>query len=200
MRYQIIGSPKTRTFRVLWMFEELGVEYELVRERPRSEAVLRYNPGGKVPVLLADDEPILDSVAILQYLADSFGRFTHKAGTIERARQDSFTQFAVDDLETPCWNHAKHSFILPEELRCEAAKPAFKYEFDNAQAVLEARLGDRPFVTGNDFTVPDLVIGHIAGWAKNNDYDWRPGPVARYFERLRSRPAFAEAWKIREMA
>lgn len=196
--YTLIGSPKTRAFRVLWMLEELGFEYEMRPEAPQSEAIRELNPSGKVPALLVDGETLLDSVAIIQYLADRFDKFTYPAGSIERAHQDGFTQFALDELEGPCWNFAKHSFILPKDLRTPEAKPAFRYDFEKSLEVFEKRLGDRKYVMGDKFTVADLVIGHIAGWARNCKFDWPQGTVGDYFERVRTRPAFLAAWEIRE--
>ena len=58
----------------------------------------------------------------IQYLADKHGKMTFKPGTIDRAHQDSFTQFAVDDVESPLWFAAKHSFALPEEYRVADVK------------------------------------------------------------------------------
>ncbi|MCB1449787.1 MAG: glutathione S-transferase family protein [Nitratireductor sp.] len=196
--YKLIGSPTTRAFRVLWMLEELGVAYELERAGPRSEAILAVNPAGKVPALLADGEAIIDSVAIIQFLADRHGRFTFPAGSIKRAQQDSFTQFACDDLDGACWNYAKHSFILPEALRVPEAKPAFAHDFAKAMSAFEQRLGDRQFVMGDEFTVPDLLIAHTAGWAKSCKFPWPEGKVTDYFERVRARPAFLKAMEIRE--
>ncbi len=65
-------------------------------------------------------DAVFDSVAICQFLADRHGHLTFKAGTIERAHQDSFTQFAVDDIESALWTAAKHTFVLPEEYRVPA--------------------------------------------------------------------------------
>ena len=196
--YTLIGSPTTRAFRVLWMLEELGVAYDLVRAGPRSEAILAVNPGGKVPALMVDGETVIDSVAIIQFLADRHGRFTFPAGTIERAQQDSFTQFACDDMDSACWNYAKHSFILPEELRVQEAKPSFAHDFARGMEAFEKRLGDRQYVMGDEFTVPDLLIAHTAGWAKACRFPWPEGKVSAYFERVRSRPAFLKAVEIRE--
>lgn len=196
--YKLIGSPKTRAFRVLWMLEELGVPYELDPVAPRSAGIRQFNPSGKVPALLVDGEAILDSVAIIQFLADRHGQFTFSAGTLERARQDSFTQFAVDEVEGACWNHAKHSFVLPEELRSATAKPAFAHEFRSAMKTFEERLGDNAYAMGETFTVPDLIIGHVAGWALNCGYEWPADRLTDYFERVRSRPAFLRAIEIRE--
>ena len=97
--YTLIGTPKARPFRVLWMMEELGVEYDVLPLSPTNkEAMAEYNPTGKVPALKDGDDIIIDSVAIMQYLADKHGGLTFQAGTIERAKQDSFTQFICDEI------------------------------------------------------------------------------------------------------
>ena len=198
MSLKVIGSPTTRAFRVIWMMEELGEPYEIVPAKPQSETLRNYNPSGKAPVLIDDQLVLRDSTAILQYLADKFGRFTFPANTPERALQDSLTFFALDEIEGPCWNHIKHSFVLPEDRRCDTAKPTFKYEFERGQKALEARLGDGKFAMGDDLTIPDIIMGDVAGWAKFCGYDWRPGAVTAYFERLRSRPALRRATEIRK--
>ena len=97
------------------------------------------------------------------------------------------------------WYGAKNSFILPEELRSETAIKACKYEFDRAMGFLEQRLGDRQFVMGDEFSVPDLLLGHCAGWAVNGmKWEIPAGPVAAYVERVRSRPAHLKALEIRD--
>ncbi len=197
--YKLIGSPKTRAIRVVWMLEELGLDYEIDPVAPRSDAACAVNPSGKVPVLQVDDEMIIDSVAICQYLADKHGKFTYPTGTIKRAQQDSWTMFALDDLESALWFNAKNTFILPEDLRSETAQKACKYDFDRAMGVLQTRLGSKTYVMGADFTVPDLVLGHCAGWAVNGAHWEIPaGPVRDYFERVRSRPACVRALETRE--
>ena len=126
--YQLIGSPRTRAIRVIWMFEEIGVDYELVPAGPHTGDVNALNPSGKVPVLKVDGTAIIDSVAICQFLADRHGKFTYPAGTIERALQDSWTHFAIDEIDGALWVNAKHGFILPEELRSETAQKASKHD------------------------------------------------------------------------
>lgn len=189
--YTVIGTPQTRTFRVLWMLEELGEPYRLEVKPPRDPAVTALNPSGKVPVLIDDGAPVLDSVAICQYLADKHGRFTAPAGTIDRAQQDSFTQFAVDDVESPLWVAAKHTFVLPEAYRVADVKRACRYDFDRALSALSARLGEKRHVMGEDFTVPDLILGHCLAWAQTIRWPLPEGTITAYFERLQSRPAFA---------
>lgn len=184
---------------MLWMLEELGVDYEIDPISPRSPEAAAYNPSAKVPMLQVGDDVIIDSVAIIQFLADKHGQFTAPAGSIERAYQDSWTQFAVDEIESALWFNAKNSFILPEELRNQTARDACKYEFDRGLKFLETRLGDKKYVMGDAFTVPDVILGHCAGWAVNGaKWDIPPGPVADYFERVRGRAAHLRAIEIRD--
>jgi glutathione S-transferase len=197
--YKLIGSAKSRAFRVMWMLEELGEAYEQDSAAPRSPEALALNPSAKVPAFMDGDDVILDSVAICQYLADKHNRFTHTAGTLERARQDSFTHLALDELDGALWWAAKNSFVLPEDLRSDKAAAACEYDYMRGLGHLEARLGDNEFVTGDEFTVPDLIIGHCMGWGINA-MKWEPpkGPLRDYLERLRERPAFKAAWAKRE--
>lgn len=197
--YKLIGSAKSRALRVMWMLEELDEAYEHDSAAPRSPEALAVNPSAKVPAFMDGDDLILDSVAICQYLADKHGKCTHKAGTIERAKQDSFTHLALDELDGALWWAAKNSFVLPEDLRSDKAAAACEYDYRRGLGHLEARLGDNQFVTGDEFTVPDLIIGHCMGWGINV-MKWIPpkGPLRDYLARLRERPAFKAAWARRE--
>ena len=199
--YTLIGSPKTRGFRVMWMLEELGQEYELLNCAPRSEEILSVNPSGKVPAFKDGETVILDSVAACQYLADKHGACTFAAGTPDRARQDSFTHFALDEMDGILWTNARHSFILPEEERVDAVKDTCKWEFERSMGFLAARLGGDEYVMGDTFTVPDLILGHCAGWVMNTPgWELPGGKLGEYFERCSSRDAFAKAWEKREAA
>ncbi len=197
--YTLIGSPKTRGFRVLWMFEELGVDYEVNPTGPHTDDILAVNPSGKVPALKSGNDFIIDSTAICQHLADKHAKLTCPAGSIERAQQDSWTHFALDDMDSVLWFNAKNTFVLPENLRSETAQQACKYDFDRALQTLAKRLGSNTYVMGDEFTVPDLLLGHCAGWATNGaGWEIPAGTAADYFERVRSRPAFLRAMERRE--
>jgi glutathione S-transferase len=191
--YTVIGSPKTRAFRVMWMLEELGQTYEIDPTPPRDKKLEAINPSLKVPILKDADDYVIDSVAICQYLADKHQRLTFSAGTIARAHQDSFTQFAVDDVESALWQAAKHTFALPTEYRVEDAKRACVFDFGRAMKALSARLGDKTYVMGDTFTVPDLLLGHCAGWAKAMGWTLPDGNVGDYFAHIAARPAYLAA-------
>ena len=191
--YRVIGTLGTRALRLISALEELGLPYRLEEAAPASAEARAYNPSGKVPVLIAEGVALTDSVAIVQFLADRHGGLTWPAGSLERGRQDGFTQFAVDEVDGPLWTAAKHSFALPEALRMPAVKATARAEFARAMAILAKRLGGNVFVTGDRFTVPDLILGHCAGWAVAARFALPEGPVGTYLERVRARPALRRA-------
>lgn len=188
--YKIVGFPRTRAMRVIWLLEELGEAYELDPAMPHSDRVKALNPTGKVPVLIDGDEVLTESIAICAYLADKHGRFAYPAGTLERARQDSFTQFGVDVLEGALWTAAKNSFIHPEDVRVPAVKDVCRMEFARGLKTLEQRLGDGPYAMGDTFTIADILLGSCLGWASSAKFELpAEGPVHAYFNRLMDRPA-----------
>lgn len=191
--YTVIGGTKSRTLRVLWMLEELGEPYTHQPAPPRSAEVASLNPTGKIPVLIDDGTPITDSVAIIQYLADKHGGLTYAAGTPERAQQDSLTHFLLDEFDAVLWTAARHTFVLPEELRHAAVKDSLRWEFERSQKILVERMGDGPFLMGEMMTVPDIICTHCGNWAVAAKFPITEPKLADYLKRMRTREAFQRA-------
>ena len=193
MELKVFGSVKSRAMRVIWMLEELEVPFEHVPAGPRSADVMALNATGKVPVLLADGVPITDSTAILTFLADHFGRLTAPAGSLERARQDSMTQFLLDEFDAVLWMASRHSFVLPEHLRLPAIKDSLKWEMERSQNTLLARMGEDAFLMGAQMTVPDIILTHCLSWAIAAKFPVETPALVAYAKRMRARPAFKRA-------
>ncbi len=191
--YHLIGHPQSRTMRVAWALEELHLPYEWQPAPPRSDAVTLHNPTGKVPVLMVDEEPLTDSVAIVTFLADRHGALTHAHGTLERARQDALTNYIVAEVDAALWLAAKHSFVLPEGERVPEVKATAKAEFARALDHLVAMKNEKPYLAGEDFTVPDLILGHCAGWAVAARFPLPEGAFGHWLGELRKRPALHAA-------
>jgi glutathione S-transferase len=194
--YTVIGKANSRATRVLWILEELGLDYDHVPAAPQSEGVVSFNPAGKVPVLIEDGTPITDSTAIIQYLADKHGALTYPAGTLDRARQDSLTQFLLDEFDAALWMAARHSFVLPEELRQSAIKQSLIWEFTNSQKTLAGRMGDGPFLMGAQMTVPDVILTHCGHWAKIAKFPITDQKLGSYLARMMERPALTKIMKL----
>ena len=194
--YTVIGSLTTRAFRVVWMLEELGVEYTHLNVKPRSEEVLRYNSSGKVPVLLDGDTPIADSTAIMTYLGDKHGGLCYPTGTLERARQDAFLHQILDEIDAVLWTAARHSFVLPEEHRVPEIKPSLKWEFErNLNRLMDQMKG--PFLMGEQITLPDLILTNCAQWAEGARFPSENAKFQTYVAQMRARPAYQKTWALR---
>ena len=194
--YTVVGTARTRAARVLWLLEELALPYRHVTAAPQSAGVTVFNPAGKVPVLIVEGVSITDSTAILTFLADRHGQFTHPAGTLDRARQDSLTQFLLDEFDSALWVAARHSFILPAELRMPAIKSSLHWEFERSQRVLVQRMGDGDFLMGDMMTVPDIILGHCGAWAGLAKFPIAEPRLTEYLARLYARPAFQRAMTL----
>ncbi len=193
--YTVIGSPKTRTMRVIWMLEELGEPYEINPVPPRGDAARAFNPMAKVPSLQGPEGTISDSVAILTYLADKHGQLTHSPGTGARARQDFATQTIVSEIDAALWLAAKHSFALPEDWRVPAVKDTARKEFARGMEALEQIKGADLYLAGDQFTIADLLLSHCAGWALAAKFDLPGGSFGDWLKSLSKRPAMQAALK-----
>jgi glutathione S-transferase len=189
----LVGNTKSRAFRVLWMLEELGLDYDFQVQMPRSEEVRALNPLGKVPVLIDGAAVLTDSTAILTYLADKHGSLTFPAGSLERARQDSHTFFLLDEFDACLWTAARHSFILPEDQRVPDVKNSLRWEFERSQKHFVDRLGKGPWLMGETFTVPDIIAAHCGSWAINAKFPVTEQSFRDYIDRARNRPAYKRA-------
>lgn len=187
--YEIIGSPTSRAFRVMWMLEELGEPYEVQKEQPRSDAVMALNPSGKIPVFKDGDAVITDSTAIMTYLADKHGALTFPAGTIERARQDALTHCILDEIDAVLWTAARHSFILPKEKRVPAIKDPLMWEYARNISRLMEQM-DGPYLMGETFTLADIILAHCGSWARAAGFPTDNERFVTYIKTCRARPAF----------
>jgi glutathione S-transferase len=192
MTYHLYGGVRSRAFRVLWALEELGLPYEHTAAAPRAPEVLALNPSGKVPVLVSDGVAITDSTAIITYLADKHAFLTYPPGSVERARQDGFTQMVLDEIDSTLWTASRHSFVLPPEHRVPDIKPSLKWEFAQNCARIAAGL-DGPFLMGETFTIADIVFGHCLGWASGAKFEHGQPVLDAYLTRMRGRPAYRAA-------
>lgn len=192
MSYTVFGAVQSRTFRVIWMLEELGQSYEHRPVKPQSPEVRAISTLGKIPVLLDGSDAISDSTAILTYLADKHGDFTAKPGTVARGQQDAMSFRILDDIETQLWTAARHSFVLPEAERVPEIKDSCKTQYlRNVTQLMDEISG--PFLMGEQFTIPDIILTHNAGWALSAKFPEPPEKFAAYLKRTRARAGFKAA-------
>jgi glutathione S-transferase len=191
---KLFEFPPTRSIRVRWMLQELGVPFEAVtvnmlKGEHKSPAFLEVNPAGKLPALADDGVTLTESIAIVLYLAEKYPEkgFLPRdpAGRAEVYR---WLMFAATELEQPLWRIAHHTNIYPESKRLPAEIALARDDFKSMAAVLEQHMKARQFVAGNSVTVADFVLAYTLDWANEIQLlDDFPG-LRAYLERMYARP------------
>jgi glutathione S-transferase len=184
----------TRSIRVRWVLQELGVEFEAISTNlrageHRTPAFLAINPAGKLPVLANGEHTLTESVAIALYLAEKYPdhNFIPTDLTL-RAELYRWLFFTVTELEQPLWRISRHTALYPEESRLPAEIPLARQDFKSMAVVLENHMLDRQFVVGEQVTVADFVLAYTLDWA-NEIQVLDPFPtLVAYMERMYERP------------
>ena len=193
----------TRSLRVRWMLQELGVDFEsvtinLMAGEHRRPEFLKINPAGKLPVLVDDDLVLTESVAIVLYLAE---KYPHK-GLVptdikQRAQVNRWLLFTATELEQPLWRISRHTALYPEHLRLPAEVSLARQDFTNMAAVMEDHMQGRQFIVGETLTVADLVGAYTLDWANEvqllNDFPQLLGYIERMYARPNAPSRIAEA-------
>jgi len=186
---------------VMWAAAELGLEVERldyghVYGGTDTDAFRAMNPRGLVPVLKDGDLVVWESAAILRYLAAEYGQ----AGAFwpedarSRARVDMWAEWGKNELSQAFtvpifWSRVR----TPAAKRNEAALARAVEEFEGHLDLLAGQLEGRDFVTGLDFSVADIVIGHLLFRWFTIDVPRRARPVVEaYYQRLTGRAAYRD--------
>lgn len=200
----LYASPMSSATPVVLALAELDVPHELVHvdltagDQRRPE-FLALNPNGKVPTLVIDGKPMFEALAILQWLGDRFGVERGKwpaADTRERFEALSWSTWSYVTFGATLQRflHAT-SERLPWQGHNEAQAKLAADELQSYLALLEARLGGRSHLLGDDFSLLDLVVGSVVAYAAmcGMPTDHHPR-VAAWVERFRARDAYQKVW------
>jgi len=184
---RLYHMPGSRSTRVLWMLEEIGVPYEvtlMTREERKTAEHIGRHPLGRVPVLELDDGSLLfESAAICLQLADlrPDARLIPPPGSPARGSVYQWCLFAMTELEPPVFQ-----WMTARREGADETVPAERYH--TAAAVLNAALADREWLLGT-FSVADVICAGVAGITHRAELSLEPQRVRAYVERARARPA-----------
>ena len=185
----------SRAARVLWLLEEAGEAYEVVRY-DRTDAyrappeLAKIHPLGKAPVIVDDGFVLAESATILRYLAATragAARFQPTGDAQTVARHDEWLDYAEGTLArlvAPFFWHALKGAEVPD-----GAADAIRPHLDN----LETKLSDRPYLTGDALRLADIqILYQLAMLDLDGVLQDRPATAA-YLGRLTSAPALRRA-------
>ncbi|MEZ4279642.1 MAG: glutathione S-transferase family protein [Myxococcota bacterium] len=194
----IYHSPRSRSQRVVWLAEELGLPYrlhvlEMFSDAMKAPEYLRIHPLGKVPAIDDDGFVLWETTAILSHL---IGRYSDGALLPPReaqsgARALQWMDFGENPLTVIMGEIAAHSGPMPERSRIPALVDRGRAIAPTLVAVVEAGLEEGPYILGGAFSAADIMLGFGLGIARWLDFVNDATPRCRaYLERLERRPAY----------
>jgi len=203
----------SRSQRVLWLLEELGVEYEVKRYERDARSMLAPNslravhPLGKSPVIVDGDLTVAESGAIVEYLVDRYGhgKLVPPPGTPDRLRYTYWLHYAEGSAMPPLLlkliftqiPRAPMSALVRPIVRRIAhgiekafVDPQIKLHLD----YLEAELRKNTWFAGGDFTAADIQMSFpLEAASLRGGLDANRPKLFDFLQRIHARPAYERA-------
>ncbi len=189
----------SRSQRILWLLEELGAPYEVLRYQRNAETRLAppglkaVHPLGKSPVITDGDVTLAESGAIVDYLIRRYGHGNGRPALMPAPGSRDYEAYNE-------WLHyAEGSAMLPLMLNLYVSRlgesgallhPRIKSELANHLGYVDGALRGREYFVGNVFSGADIQMSFVGEMAKSFG---KLGPypdLAAWVGRIHARPAF----------
>ena len=180
------------------LLHETGLDHDSVRVDLRAKKLedgsdyLQINPKGAVPALQLDSGEVLtENAVILQYLGDrtNWPEVLPPLGDFRRYRVLELVNFITTEL------HKRFSYLFSQTATADM-KQLVTEELSKKLDFIDERLGDGPFLFGEDLTLPDPYLFVITGWAeKFMGLDRWPN-LRAFRQRMMERPAVRQVLQL----
>lgn len=190
----------SRSQRVLWLLEELGLPHTIKRYERNKTTMLappelkRVHPLGKSPVIEDEGRVIAETGAIVEYLVEKAdGRLGVPGHRDDALRYRHFLHYAEGSLMPPLFVKLVLSRV---PLFGKAAQRKFQPMIDVHLDYVESELAERPWFAGAEFTAADVMMSFPleAAAARADALAGRPH-IAAWLAKVHARPAYQAALK-----
>ena len=203
--YHVHGtSISSNTTKVLYVAEELGIDYEytnvnLPKGEHKSPEHLKRHPLGKLPTLTHDDKTLFESGAICRYLAAVEKSELYPQELYARAVVDQWMNFFTCHLGKHFNSYAfetvakeRYGLGTPNQ---EVASEARGF-IDKQLPIVDARLADVPYLAGANITIADLYAFAYAENGEMADVPLQSHPAFfAWYQGIKQRPSVTRAFK-----
>jgi glutathione S-transferase len=188
----------SRSQRILWLLEELGLPYEVRRYARNPRTMLapaelrRVHPLGKSPLIEHDGRVVAETGAIVDYLVElAGGRLGPPPRRDDILRYRHFLHYAEGSLMPPLLV----MLVLKRlGLLGRPARPTIQRMIDGHLDWLEGELAGRPWFAGEELTAADVMMSFPLEAARARAGLGASGPnLADWLERIHARPAYGAA-------
>jgi glutathione S-transferase len=189
-----------RSFRPLWMLEEMGLPYDLKMlpfpPRVLAKEYLALNPLGTIPLMIDGETRMTESSGICHYLGTRYGPTPLLVGADEPdfGAFLNWMYFSDATLTFPQTLVLRYTQLEPEARRNPQVAADYAKWFLGRLRAVEAATGNAETLCAGRFTAADIVIGYALRLAESIGLSKDFGPnVAAYWQRLQVRDGFKRA-------
>jgi len=201
----------SRSQRLLWLLEELGVLYDIKRYQRDPKTMLappelrQIHPLGKSPVITDGDVTLAESGAIMEYVVEKFGRgrLIPKPGTPEKLRYIYWMHFAEGSAMPPLLmklildRMMKAPLLVRPVAKAIANKVKTSFVEPNIRRQLdfmEAELGRSTWFAGDEFTAADIQMSFpLEAASARGGLDASRPKLMEFLARIHAREAYRAA-------
>jgi glutathione S-transferase len=202
----------SRSQRILWMLEELGLEYEIKKYQRDPKTMLAppelraVHPLGKSPVIQDGDAIVAESGALIEYLVGRYGTALAPApGTPGRLHYTYFLHYAEGSAMPPLLlklvfdrvGNGPAPFFVRPIARAIANKVKDSFVLPQIRqhlAFLEGELGKRTWFAGDDFSAADIQMSFpLEAAAARGGLDGQYPNLVAFLDKIHARPAYRRA-------
>lgn len=194
-------APRTRSIRVRWLLEELGLPYALKRVTfnvPQA-AFAQDTPLGKLPVIEDGDVTICESGAIVEYILERYGhgRLAPPVGSSLRGPFLQWMHFAEGTAFPPLGVIIWHTLYLRDADEISTVIASARERAASGLAFVERALAGKDYLLGSEFSAADIMMGFTLAAARVlGVLDERYPELGHYLARLETRPQFQAAVEL----
>ena len=197
---KIYHSPDSRSVRVIWLFEELGLPYELETFKlgapeTRAPEYLKVHPMGRVPALEDGDQTIFESGAIVQYVLAKYGdgALVPDVDSPEFGNYLQWLHYAEGMLMPQINILVVETIFLSEERRNQVNIDRAMKLLNRMLVAVDRHMEGRDYLAG-EFSAADVMTGHACSVSRRLAADVSGlFNLTAYIERVDSRPALKAA-------
>ncbi|KAK9807355.1 hypothetical protein WJX73_005925 [Symbiochloris irregularis] len=192
----------SRSQRIIWLLEELEVQYEIKKYKRNPETFLaqddltKLHPMGKLPVITDDGFTIAESGAIVEYLVSQYGN-----GRLKPKDKKDWVQYvfwlhhAEGSAMLPMMERFHVRGSLPPEVADKMVSSFLQPELEKELDFVEGQLSKSDYLAGDTFSACDIHMTFVLQLAEVVEKSFAPKRpnLAAFMERVQSRPAYKRA-------
>lgn len=192
----VFGGSTSRSLRVVWLLEEMGIAYRIrpvdMLSGQEDREFLEANPAGFIPVIRDGDVTMVESIAIMEYLMGRYGPTPLAPAPADPAfpAYQQFLHLGEAGLASFMNMIIMCRYFAPESERDNWAIGQSRRWIEKRMRLVKAQLARSPFIAGERFTAADISVSYALHLGTEHCWLELDAAERDYFDRMKERESY----------